>query len=147
LGATTLAAGAATFTTKPNALPGGTYLVTAVYKGTINFQTTTSNTFSQTVSPANTSAALSSTASDTVSFGTPVTFTAAVTDTDTGMVPAGQVQFWDGTTLLATVGLNAQGKAPLTKSLARGSHSITAVYLGTASFSGSTSAAAPVTVS
>jgi 5'-nucleotidase len=89
---------------------------------------------------------LSSTASGTVSFGIPVTFTADLTDPDTGVVPVGQVQFWDGTTLLATASLNGQGKASLTRSLARGTHAITAVYLGNANCNGSTSGAAALTV-
>jgi hypothetical protein len=147
MGSAPLVAGTATFTTRPSALPAGTDVVTAVYNGTVDFQAATSNTISQGVSPANTAVALSSTALGTVAYGTPVTFTAAVTDPDTGLVPAGQVQFWDGTTLLATVGLNAQGKASLTRSLSRGSHSITAVYLGNSNFNGSTSGAIALTVS
>jgi parallel beta-helix repeat protein len=146
LGSAPLSGGAAAFTTKPNALPGGSHTVTAVYAGTVDFTAATSNAVSQSVSPAGTSVALASTASGTVNFGTAVTFTATVTDPDTGQVPAGQVQFFDGTTLVATVALNLQGKAAWTKSLARGSHSITAVYVATANFSGSTSNAVGLTL-
>jgi hypothetical protein len=83
----------ATFTTGPNSLPVEADVVPAVYDDASNFTGSTSNAFRQVVSPANTAATMSSTATGVVSFGTPVTFTAAVTDTDTGIVPAGQVQF------------------------------------------------------
>jgi hypothetical protein len=128
-------------------LPAGTDAVTAAYGGAAGFQPATSNTISQMVSPAGTSAALSASASGTEAYWTPVTFMAAVTDTETGMVPASQVQFWDGTTPLATVGLDSQGKASVTKSLARGGHAISVVYLGNANFDGSTSVATPLVVS
>jgi hypothetical protein len=68
-------------------------------------QAETSNTFSQTVSSASTALTLTSTMSDIVNIRTKVTFAAAVTDT--WMLPASQVQFWDGSTLLTTVTLNA----------------------------------------
>jgi hypothetical protein len=147
LGSAPLMAGAAKFTTKPTALPAGSDLVAAIYKGTTNFQATASNTVSQLVSSANTSVGLTSSSSGSVNFGTAVTFTAAVSDGESGLVPVGMVQFWDGTTLLATVAINAQGRASLTRSLARGSHSITAVYAGNGNFNGSTSEAVALTVS
>jgi uncharacterized repeat protein (TIGR03803 family) len=146
LGAAPLVGGVATFTSHPNALPAGNDGVIAVYNGSANFQAAVSNAVAHTVSPANASATLSCNASGTVGFGTPVTFTAAVSDTDTGLVPNGLVQFWDGLTLLATVGLNAQGHATLTRSLARGPHSITAVYVVNANFNASTSGAVALTV-
>src|SRR5581483_7541855 len=90
VGGAPLVGGAATFTTRPNALPAGSDGVTAVYNGTANFQAATSNAVTESVSPANTLAGLTSTASGSVSFGTPVTFTATVvTNPDTGLVPAG----------------------------------------------------------
>jgi hypothetical protein len=147
LGAAGLVNGTASFTTKPSALPGGSHTVTAVYAGTASFQAATSNAVSQSVSPANTSVVLSSTASGSVAFGTAVTFTATVTDPDTGQVPAGQVQFFDGTTLVGTAAVNLQGKAVWTKSLGHGPHSITAVYVATANFNGSTSNAVALNVS
>jgi hypothetical protein len=69
-----------------------------------------------------------------------------VTDTDTGLVPTGVVQFWDGTTLLATVAVNAQGRAVLTRPLARGTHAVTAVYVGTGNFNASASGEVGLTV-
>jgi hypothetical protein len=147
LGVAALVSGVARFISGPTQLPAGTDVVTAVYGGTANFQPATSNTSILSVNQVATSAALSASASGTVAYGTPVTFTAGVTDPDTGLVPEGMVQFWDGTALLVTVTLNAQGKALLTKALARGSHSITAVYLGGANFLASTSGAVALTVS
>jgi hypothetical protein len=135
------------FTTRPTALPAGTHTVTAMYLGSADYAATTSNSVAQTINAATTAVALTASASGAVTFGTAVTFTASVTDIDTGLVPNGVVQFWDGTTLLATVGLNTKGTASITRSLARGSHSITATYVGNASFNGSTSSAMGLTVS
>jgi hypothetical protein len=56
-------------------------------------------------------------------------------------IPTGSVSFKNGSTLLATVPINAAGQAMFsTSSLALGPHSITATYLGDSSFTGSTSA-------
>lgn len=75
--------------------------------------------------------------------GQQVTFTATVTiGTGTGTLTPGTVTFMDGTTTLGVVSINSAGVATLTLStLTSGSHSITAVYSGNTSFSGSTSAA------
>jgi hypothetical protein len=64
--------------------------------------------------------------------GQAVTFTAAVETTGAiPTTPAGSVSFYDGTTLLQAVALNASGVATLTTSgLAAGVHAITAVYSG-----------------
>jgi hypothetical protein len=144
LGTASLVKGVARFTAK--AIPGGPHTVTAIYAGTANYQGATSDAVSQAVSPANTTAVLTGPASP-MTFGALSAFTVAVTNTDTAAVPAGQVQFWDGSVLLTTVNLNVQGKATLSRKLARGSHAITAVYLGTAGFNGSTSNEVDVTVS
>jgi Big-like domain-containing protein len=70
-----------------------------------------------------------------------VTFTATVTANAPGTaVPSGSITFKDGTKTLSTMTLNASGKATFsTSTLARGSHSITVVYAGSANFLGSTS--------
>jgi hypothetical protein len=89
--------------------------------------------------PAATSTALVSSKNPS-STGESVTFTATVTSS--GGTPAGSVAFMDGATTLGTVSLDASGVATFsTSSLAIGSHSITAVYAGSASFAGSTSPA------
>jgi hypothetical protein len=66
-------------------------------------------------------------------FGATVTFTATVSS-PAGAVPIGSVTFKDGTTTLG-VGILSSGNATFsTKTLAVGSHSITASYAGTANF-------------
>ena len=72
-------------------------------------------------------------------YGAAVTFTATVSGSG---VPTGMATFMDGTTTLGSVSLDASGRATLTtSSVAAGTHSITAVYGGDGSFSGSTSLA------
>jgi len=71
-------------------------------------------------------------------FGDAVTFTATVTS-GSGAIPFGSVTFYDSTTALSTGMLNASGVATFTTSLlAIGNHTITAVYAGNTSFTGST---------
>jgi hypothetical protein len=78
------------------------------------------------------------------SFGQAVTFTVAVTSL--AGTPTGVVTLQDGTTALGTVPLAAGGATLTTSGLAVGSHAITAVYGGDASFEGSASAAVSQTV-
>ncbi|HEX3659982.1 MAG TPA: Ig-like domain repeat protein [Acidobacteriaceae bacterium] len=71
--------------------------------------------------------------------GTAFTFTASVTPATAG-VPSGTVQFMDGSTVLGSGTLNAQGVASYTDSdVAIGAAQVTAVYSGDANFLGSTS--------
>lgn len=144
LGAVALTNGKAVLTTK--LVPAGSHSVTGVYAGTVFFQGAGSNAVGATVSPAGTAVSLTSSASGPVTYGTPVTFTAAVTDAATGLIPVGPVQFWDGTVLLGTVNLNGLGSALLTHSLALGAHSITARYVGTSNFTASTSTAVSLNI-
>jgi len=76
----------------------------------------------------------------TSTYGSSVTFTATVTPNIGGSgTPSGTVSFFDGTNLLGTVTLaNATASLP-TVGLTVGSHTITVVYNGDTSFSGSTS--------
>ena len=148
LGTATLSKGAAALTSKT--IPAGSHTVTAVYAGTTNFLGFTSNAVSLSVSAANTAVTLNSSVASgsVVTYGTSVTFTAvaAVTDlsTSTSLIPTGTFEFLDGTTVLGIVTLNGQGTATFTtKTLARGrTRLITAVYIGTANFDGSTSTGA-----
>jgi RHS repeat-associated protein len=65
-------------------------------------------------------------------YGQTVVFTATVSVTPQG-APTGNVSFKDGTKLLGTGTLNAQGQATLsTSTLTIGTHTITAVYAGNA---------------
>jgi hypothetical protein len=80
-------------------------------------------------------------------YGQSVTFTATVTPSSGTGTPTGSVSFKDAGTTLGSSALNASGVATFsTSSLAGGAHSITGVYSGDATFSGSTSAALAQTV-
>jgi hypothetical protein len=110
-------------------VPGGNHTVTAVYAGTANFVASASVPLGQEIEPAATAVALTGTAAGPVPYRTPVVFTVTVTNTETALSPAGYVEFLDGSTILATLRLDATGKAALTRTLARGIHVITAIFL------------------
>jgi hypothetical protein len=77
--------------------------------------------------------------------GQTVHLTATVTST--GGTPSGTVTFFNGTTALGTVGLDAGGHAVLTTAFVNfGGHSLTAVFNGTADFAPSRSATLQETV-
>jgi hypothetical protein len=78
--------------------------------------------------------------------GQTVTLTATVTGADGG-TPAGSVSFLDGSTTLGTAALSGGSAVLSVSTLAVGSHSLTAVYGGSASYRSSTSAALAETVS
>ncbi|WP_187290258.1 Ig-like domain repeat protein [Terriglobus saanensis] len=81
-------------------------------------------------------AALETTSTGTVS--------ATVSSSSTSVIPTGNVQFLDGTTVLGT-GILANGVATLPVALTGAGHSITAVYAGDANFLTATSAAVAAT--
>jgi len=127
--------GVANFTT--TSTPAGTDSITAAYMGNSNFIGSTSPAFSQTVSPAGSTTAVTSSLNPST-FGTSVTFTATVTPAISG-TPTGNVTFMDGATSLGTRSLG-NGKATLAlTTLSKGSHTITAVYAGSTNFTGSAS--------
>jgi hypothetical protein len=132
------AGGTATFTTSGLGL--GSHAITAQYLGdSIDFGST-SAALTQVVQTSTTTV-LSSSPSPSA-YGQTATFTATVTPTSGTGTPTGTVQFYDGTTLLGTAALNANGTATFTTSgLGLGSHAITAQYLGDSIDFGSTSAA------
>src|SRR5262249_38725691 len=85
-----------------------------------------------------TTTTLASSASPSV-LGRPVTFTATVAAVAPGTgTPTGTVTFSDGATALGTVALSGGAAGLSTHDLAAGDHSITAMYGGDATFSGST---------
>jgi uncharacterized repeat protein (TIGR01451 family) len=130
------AEGVATVVT--NTLPAGTYNVTADYGGDTNFLSS-SATWRHTVNRNATTTTLSASPPGSAAVGQLVTFTAVVSSS-AGITPTGQVQFWDGTTVLATQSLNASGVATYTtSSLAPGTHPMKAGYVGTPNFSPSNS--------
>jgi len=147
-GLTTLGSGAlsisgvATFTT--SALAVGAHSITATYDVSIDYNTSTSAVLTQTVNKAATSTSVASSVNPSA-FGQSVTFTATVKSSTSG-TPTGTVTFKDGATTLGT-GVLSSGKATLaTSTLALGTHSITAIYSGSATFLASTSPAWTQTV-
>jgi subtilase family serine protease len=139
LGTVVLASGTATLRTAN--LPAGTDSITAVYNGNVEFTGSTSSVFTQVVNKDGTRTTVVSSMNPSIS-GQAVTFTARVTAIAPGTkIPGGTVNFDEGTTLLGSATLNASGQATFTRStLAVGAHSITAVYVGSASFMTSKSA-------
>ena len=134
LGSATISSGAATWST--NSLTMGQHVIVAVYQGDTANGTSSSASLTQNVLPA-TAVALTSNRNPGVA-GAAVIFTAAVSGQST--VPTGTVTFKDGSTVLGTSALNAQGAATLTASaLNVGSHGITASYAGDAANASSTS--------
>jgi uncharacterized repeat protein (TIGR03803 family) len=132
LGTGTLSGGSATFTT--STLKMGTMTVKAEYGGDPNlFFGSTSNAVTQVVSQATTTTTLTSSLNPS-NVGQSVTFTASVAPQFGGKL-IGTVSFYDGTTLLRTVGVGAAKYK--TKTLTSGTHTITATYNGSTSFSGS----------
>src|SRR5205807_1516732 len=112
--------------------------------GNTNFSGSTSTAVSQVVNKAGTTTSLASSVNPTV-FGQSTTFTATVAVVSPGAgSPTGTVNFLDGTTVIGSGTLSAT--APFiatfsTGSLAVGTHSVTAQYLGNTNFNGSTSTA------
>jgi hypothetical protein len=73
-------------------------------------------------------------------FGQNVSFTATVAPMVGPGVPTGTVTFKEGATVLGTGTLNASGVATFSTTLSVGTHNVTAVYGGSGSYTGSTSA-------
>jgi large repetitive protein len=135
--AATVTAGKATFTSSTLAV--GSHSITAAYTGTGGF-TSSSGTLTQTVQIGTTTSVASSLNPSNPAQS--VTFTATVTSTNG--IPTGTMAFLDGTTTLASgVAVSTTtGRATFaTSSLASGTHSIKAVFTGSAGWLGSTSTA------
>jgi len=134
----TLTAGAATYTTTK--LATGQHTITAAYNGSSTFAISTSTALTQTVNQDGTSTVVTASANPSV-YGQSVTFTATVSAALPGSgTPTGTVTFMDGSTTLGSGTLDGSGLAKIsTRTLAVGSHSITASYGGDANFITSTS--------
>jgi hypothetical protein len=136
LGTGALSSGSASFTT--SALPIGTDPITAVYGGDLHFVGSKSTAVNQVVNKYTTRTALVSSLNPSGS-GQAVKFTATVSSPSGGM-PTGSVVFKNGTTTLATKTLSGGIASYATTALPLGSNSMTAVYGGSSSYSGSASA-------
>ena len=130
--------GAATFTISN--LPTGSNALSARYSGSFSYNSST-GTLTQVVQPATTTT-LSSSPNPSV-YGSAAVLTATVSPA----TATGNVQFFNGATLLGSAAL-ASGQAQLTTTnLPTGSDSLTAVYSGDANDAGSTSSTLVQTVS
>jgi hypothetical protein len=130
----------ATFSTA--SLSRGNHAITASYSGDINFFSSTSIAYGQTVNRAATVNALTSTPNPAV-FGQVVSFTAAVSASPPGAgTPTGFVTFKEGATVLGSGALQVAGvldRATFSiKTLSVGSHTIMASYAGDGNFLAST---------
>ena len=138
LGTGTLSGGVASYVASSLAI--GNHSITVSYAGDTNFTGSTSPVLTQTVSLASTAVSLSS-SSNPVAQGHSVTFTAKVTVKSPGSgIPTGTVTFKNGTAVIGTSNLNAEGIATIAEGFSRvGTYSITAIYNGDSNFATSTS--------
>ncbi|WP_158941571.1 Ig-like domain repeat protein [Granulicella sp. S190] len=143
LAAVTLnAAGVAVFNTTSLAI--GTHLITASYGGDSNNNAALSSTVSQSVQRATTQTAMAVSAVTSI-LNSAETLT--VTVTGSGGIPGGLVTFLDGTSVLGTASLSANGSASLTvSSLSLGQHTLSASYAGDTNDNPSSSLAQTITV-
>jgi hypothetical protein len=120
-------------------LPVGTHLITAVYSGDADNATASSMVVTVVVQLAASATALSSSMNPSM-LGQSVVLTATVSSDSANF--SGSMNFVDGTTVLGSVPVSANGVATFTTStLAFGLHHITAAYQGDAIHAASTSPA------
>lgn len=139
----TLSGGLASYTTTELAV--GTTSIMAVYNGSSSFTPSMSTALSQVVNRASTISTLVSSLNPS-SYGQAVTFTAGIVPEFGGTV-TGTVTFRDGTNTLGTVTVNGESAEFTDSTLAMGTHTITATYNGSTSFTPSMSAALSQVVS
>ncbi len=134
MGTVNLSGGIAHFSTA--SLGGGAHSITAQYLGSTLFLTS-STAITQTVKPAPSSSRLVSSLNPST-YGKAVTFTATVSS---GVgTPTGTVTFKNGGAAMGTKALAGGVAAFTTSGLTGGTHTITAVYNGSANIAASTSA-------
>jgi sugar lactone lactonase YvrE len=132
----------ATLTTA--ALTLGTHNITAVYSGDAFTSGSTSAILAETIQSATDSVSLQASAS-TIVLGSPLTLTANVTGT--GSAPTGLVTLMDGTNVVATQTVPANGLILFANpTLAIGTHTLTAAYSGDTNHAPTSSLAVHVTV-
>ena len=111
--------------------------IVATYNGDTHFAASNSPILTETITKAASSVVLTSSPYAS-RYGQPVAFYAAVKSATSG-TPTGTVTFKDGSTIIATGTLNLGHAKITTLKLTVGTHSITAVYSGSANFTASTS--------
>ncbi len=132
-----MSSGTATFTI--STLVPHTYTIKAVYSSDGTYGSSTSNPVKQVVGKTQTTTTLVSSPNPSGT-GQSVTFTANVASDVTGTPsPTGNVSFYNGSVKLGTVALSGGIANYATAKLQAGADSITAAYVGSTSFFGSTS--------
>ncbi|HEX4385295.1 MAG TPA: Ig-like domain-containing protein [Myxococcales bacterium] len=122
----------------------GTHSITAVFAGDASFTAATSAALSQTVNKGSSAVAVASSLNPAV-FGQAVTFTATVTTTPAGSGASGTVAFSDGGVAIGgcgAVSVSNQTAACTVAALSTGSHAVTAIYSGDATFNASPASSA-----
>jgi ELWxxDGT repeat protein len=131
-------------------LPLGDHDIIAFYSGDADFNSSNSPVVRITVNATNGTDTTLSASPTTVVEGDFVTLSSSVTPKPGGPanVDGGQVTFFDGSTTLGTVDVDANGDAVLHQLFQGplGLHNVTAVYSGDPHFAGSTSSTVGVTV-
>jgi hypothetical protein len=144
VGTATLSANGTLASATLSNLVAGPHTYTAAYPGDTNYPAISFGSVTVTVTSATTATTTVLTAPATGTFGTSTTLSATVTGT--GGTPTGTVAFYDGANLLGSGTLTA-GTATLAVTFAGGTHSLSAVYSGDATFITSTSTKSTLTVS
>lgn len=127
-----------------SSLAAGPHSITAKYSGDTTFAASTSTALTETVNPAGTSTSVSSSANPAI-VGQGITYTATV-QPPAGTSATGTINFLDGSLSLGTAAISSNSAKLVVTTLLAGSHSITAVYSGSANLSASTSAALSETI-
>jgi len=125
LGSASLIGGAASLTT--NGFAAGSHSIAASYSGDGSFTTSTGNASLTVNSAAASSTTVVTSSNGSSAAGQSVTLTATVT-APAGL--SGNVQFYDGSTLLGTIAISGTTARLTTSQLAVGGHAITARFLG-----------------
>ncbi|GGG91861.1 Ig-like domain repeat protein [Silvibacterium dinghuense] len=134
LGTGTMSSGSATFTT--SALSVGSHTITADYGGDSSHESASAS-LTQVVESLLTSSNVLACSPNPAAYGATVTCTATVSGSSS--TPTGTVTFYDSSTELGTATLSDGVASYSTSSLSVGSHSLTAVYAGSAPYGASTS--------
>jgi hypothetical protein len=132
----TLSGGKATLAT--STLSAAAHTITAVYEASSSYAGSTSAAVTQTVKKAATTTTLATSVTPST-FGEAVKFTASVKTSAVG-APTGTVTFEENGTSIGAATLSSGEAAFTTETLPVGTHTITAVYSGSADLSTSTSA-------
>jgi hypothetical protein len=126
-------------------LPAGTHNLTVTYTGDTHFLPS-STTLTWEVLKANTQLGLTA-SRDTADTSTPVTLKAWLTNESGNrqvLDATGAVEFLDGTASLGTATFSSGGYASITRTLAEGSHDLTARYPGDSNYNASEAKAVPI---